>query len=53
MNTVSLKSVRIVAFQLQHRQADEEGEQRCDKTGQDQAEHNTQQQAEAAQRFGE
>ena len=44
---------KIVALELQHRQADEEGEQRCDKTGQDQAEHNTQQQAEAAQRFGE
>ena len=31
---------KIVALELQHRQADEEGEQRCDKTGQDQAEHN-------------
>ena len=40
---------KVVTFQLQHRQTNEEGEQRCDKTGQDQAEHNTQQQAEAAQ----
>jgi len=42
---------KVVTLQFQHRQADEEGEQRGDETSQQQAKDNAQQKAQPAQRL--